>query len=63
MTINARWEPVMETYDAHKTTTEVRQGNRRMMNFRVLVISLAAIVVAFALIYGIFFLQPHGAAV
>ena len=53
----------METYDAHKTTTEVRQGNRRMMNLRVLVISLAAIVVAFALIYGIFFLQPHAAAV
>ncbi len=53
----------METYDAHKTTTEVRQGNGRMMNFRVLVISFAAVVVAFALIYAVFFLQPHPVAI
>jgi hypothetical protein len=53
----------METYDAHKTTTEVRQGSRRMMNFRVLVVSFAAVVVAFALIYAVFFLQPHPVAI
>jgi len=44
----------MPTYDPHKTTTEVRQGNRRLMNMRVLVISLVVIVLAFALVY-IFF--------
>jgi hypothetical protein len=44
----------MKTYDAHKTTTEVRQGNKRLMNLRVLVISLILIVLVFAVIYAIF---------
>jgi flagellar basal body-associated protein FliL len=44
-----------ETYDADKSTTEVRQGNRRQMNLRVLIISVILLVVAFAAIY-IFFL-------
>lgn len=40
-----------ETYDPHKTDTEIRQGNRRKMNLRVLLISGAAIVAVFALLY------------
>lgn len=52
----------MRTYDTHKNTTEVRQGNRRMMNTRVLVISLLIVVLAFALIYAIFFIQPNPTA-
>lgn len=47
-----------EVYDAHKTTTEVRQANRRTTNFRVLIISMILIVIAFALIYFAFFMQP-----
>ena len=48
----------METYDAHKNTTEVRQGDRRMMNTRVLIVSLVAVVAVFALIYLFFVMQP-----
>ena len=50
----------METYDADKSTTEVRQGNRRMMNLRVLIFSGAAVVVAFVLIWLVFGLMPEG---
>ena len=48
----------MRMEDEHPTVTvtEARQGNRRMMNTHVLVISTIAIVVLFALIY-IFFLN------
>ena len=49
-----------ETYDAHKTTTEVRQGSRRTMNLRVLIISTVLIVVAFALIWFFFFAVAPG---
>ncbi len=52
-----------ETYDAHKTTTEVRQGSRRQMNLRVLVISGVLIVVAFAVILLVFFVAAPGNAV
>jgi hypothetical protein len=45
----------MKTYDAHKTTTEVRQGSRRLLNFRVLIWSLLGIIVAFALVYLFFY--------
>jgi len=45
----------METYDAHKTTTEVRQANRTLDNFWVLIISMAAIVALFAIIFLVFF--------
>ncbi len=45
----------MKTYDAHKSTTEVRQGSRRLMNFRVLLWSLIGVVLAFGLIYLVFF--------
>lgn len=45
----------MRTYDAHKSTTEVRQGSRRLMNFRVLIWSVLGIILAFALIYLVFY--------
>lgn len=44
----------METYDPHKTTTEVRQASPRKMNLRVLITSLIGIVVLFAIIYLIY---------
>lgn len=43
------------TYDPHKSTTEVRQGNKRQMNLRVLMISMIGIVVIFAILYFVFF--------
>lgn len=45
----------MKTYDAHKSTSEVRQGNSRLMNFRVLIWSVLGIIVAFGLVYLFFF--------
>lgn len=39
----------MPTYDPHKTKTEVRQGSKRKMNSRVLVISMVAIIAIFAI--------------
>jgi hypothetical protein len=50
----------MQTYDAHKSTTEVRQGSRRQMNLRVLVISLMVVVLAFAAIWLFFVAAPPG---
>lgn len=51
----------METYDAHKTTPEVRQGSRRMMNLRVLILSLVGIVAAFGILFAISTaIQPGG---
>lgn len=50
----------MRTYDADKNTTEVRQGNRRKMNLRVLLYSTIAVIVAFALIWAGFSLFPEG---
>jgi hypothetical protein len=47
-----------DTYDPDRSTTEVRQGDRRRMNLRVLLISSAAIVLVFALLY--FFAYPFG---
>lgn len=44
----------MKTYDAHKSTTEVRQGSKRLMNFRVLIWSMLGIIVAFGLVYLVF---------
>jgi hypothetical protein len=49
----------METYDPHKNKTEVRQGNPRKMNLRVLVFSLVGIVVVFLVLYFVFgMMQP-----
>jgi hypothetical protein len=50
----------METFDPHKSTTEVRGANRRTMNFKVLIISLVIIVIAFGLIWGFNLLMPAG---
>lgn len=52
----------MRTYDPHKNTTEARQGDRRLMTTRVLVIGIVAVVVAFALIWWVFFMQTGPAA-
>ena len=48
----------METYESKKTTTEVSGANRKTTNFRVLIISLVFIVVAFAIIYFVYAGQP-----
>lgn len=44
----------METYDPEKTATDVRQASPRKMNARVLVTSMIAVVVLFAIIYLIY---------
>ncbi len=44
----------METYDPKKSKTEVRQGNQRKMNLRVLITSLVGVIVLFAIIYMVF---------
>ncbi len=49
-----------ETYDPQKSTTEVRQGNRRQMNLRVLLISVIIVVIAFAIIFVVFSAAPEG---
>lgn len=43
------------TYDPHKTKSEVRQGNSRMMNSRVLIWSIGGVILAFIILYMIFF--------
>lgn len=49
----------MQTYDPKKNATEVRQGNPRRMNLRVLIGSLIGIVVLFAILYfGFGLMQP-----
>lgn len=48
----------METYDPHRTPTEIRQGNRRLTNWRVLVTSTVAVAVIFAVIYFVFMASP-----
>ena len=51
----------MQTYDAQKSTPEVRQGSRRMMNFRVLIIALVGVIAAFGIIFAISTaIQPGG---
>jgi hypothetical protein len=47
-------ESVMETYDPKKSSTEVRQASPRKMNLRVLITSLSAIIILFAVIYLIY---------
>jgi len=44
----------METYDPHKSKTDVRQASPRKMNTRVLVTSLIGIIVLFAIIYLVY---------
>lgn len=52
--------PTEPTDDSHETltVTEARQGNKRMMNTHVLVISTIAIVVLFTIIYFVFLANP-----
>jgi hypothetical protein len=50
----------METYDPNKNTTEVRQGNRRTMNLRVLIIATIVVVAVFAVLFTIFATGPDG---
>jgi len=44
----------METYDSHKTTTEVRGASPRLDNFWVLIISTVVVVALFAIVYIVF---------
>lgn len=53
----------METYDAQKTDVEARQGSRRLDNFWVLIISTAAIVALFAIIFIVFFANTPPSAI
>lgn len=50
----------MRTYDPHKTTVEVRQGDRHQTNKRVLVYSTIGVILAFALIWAWFVLFGGG---
>ena len=52
----------METYDPHKSATDVRQASPRKMNFRVLIFSLVGIIVLFAVLYVIFALTQTAPA-
>lgn len=45
----------MKVYDPHKSTTEVRAGDRRLDNFWVLIVSAAVLIALFAIIYLVFF--------
>jgi uncharacterized membrane protein YbhN (UPF0104 family) len=53
----------MDTYDAHKTDVQARQGSRRLDNFWVLIISTAVLVAAFAIIYFVFFASTPPSAI
>ena len=52
----------METYDPKKSGTEVRQGNPRKMNLRVLIMSLSGIIVLFAVVFLVFSLTQSSPA-
>lgn len=56
-------EGQMETYDAHKTATEARQGSPRLGNFWVLIISTGLVVVLFAIIFLVFNLNTPPSAI
>lgn len=44
----------MKTYDPHKSETDVRQGNSRKMNLRVLIFSTVGIIVLLAIVYAVY---------
>ncbi len=52
-----------DTYDAHKSTTEVRQGSRTLDNFWVLIISTVVIVALFAILFLVFFANTPPSAI
>jgi flagellar basal body-associated protein FliL len=56
-------EGQVDTYDAHKTTTEVRQASRTLDNLWVLIISVLAIVAIFGAIYLVFFFNTPPSAI
>ena len=41
----------MQTYDPHKSTVELRQGDRHQTNKQVLIVSTFVVIVAFGLIW------------
>ena len=45
----------MEVYDPRKNTTEIRQANRSLDNFWVLIISTVLVVALFAIVFIVFF--------
>ena len=53
----------METYDAHKTTTEVRQASRWLDNFWVLIISVASVVALFGILLLVFYVNTPVTAI
>jgi hypothetical protein len=52
-----------DTYDAHKSTTEVRQGSRTKDNLWVLIISGIGVVAIFAIIFLVFFVNTPTTAI
>ena len=50
----------MRVYDPHRTTVEVRQGDRHQTNKRVLITSTILVIIAFALIWAWFALYGGG---
>ena len=56
---DAQREIEQATYDPHKSDTEIRQGNARKMNLRVLLFSGTLIVIAFAVIYLLFYMAEN----
>lgn len=50
----------MQTYDSKKSTTEVRQGDRRLGNTRVLIFSFLGVVILFAFIFILFSIMAPG---
>jgi hypothetical protein len=44
------------TYDPHKSTTEVRQGDGRRSNFRVLLLATGGAILALAIIVAAYFI-------
>ena len=51
----------MPTFDPHKTTTQVRHGNRTLMNTGGLIVWTSAVVIALVALYVIFMRQsPPG---
>lgn len=52
-----------DTYDAHKSATEVRQGSRTLDNFWVLIVSGIGVVALFAIIFLVFFVNTPPSAI
>lgn len=44
----------METYDPHKTETELRQASPTLDNFWVLILSMLGVIAVFGIVYFVF---------